>query len=126
MIMTLIQKDADRINIGPKMLGGLMPYLRFETTVFSLVEKFTSEYKGESWNFYSLPEGGFFMAPNTDQEFNWNNPNNYSSGKISADVLGIICCLYAFSQLGKYDLYHILLEATQDHPESSMIFAAID
>ncbi len=109
-------------------------FMQFESTVYSVADKF-SDYDGGMWDFFELVDDGkvvgMYMAPSTEKMFMWNNPMNYSEGTISSDALGIISCLYAFSHLSfrheaMGDFYHSLRELAYDHPESEMIFMAID
>ncbi|MCB1841848.1 MAG: antirestriction protein [Halioglobus sp.] len=55
-------------------------------------------YTGGYWHFYVLSNGGFYMAPEGDSVFKVSC-DNYFTGKLSADALGITACLYTYSHI---------------------------
>jgi len=94
----------------------------------------TEEYKGGYWEFYTLNNGGFFMAPADDRVFHVTCDNQFE-GDLSADALGITACLYAYSNLsfsgGSFARecarhYHLLREYMLEHPEVRAILGATD
>ena len=56
------------------------------------------EYTGGYWDFWTLSNSGFYMAPAEDTIFHVKCQNMYE-GDLSADALGIVACLYAYSNL---------------------------
>jgi hypothetical protein len=133
MEKTLIENDEDRMNAGVKYFGNIMQWLDAEATIFGIAMEHT-EYSGGFWDFYETSNGAFFMTPSSDTPFQWSNPMNFSEGEVSAEALGIIACLYAYSHMsfkhtknesfGKQ--YHKLREFSYNHPEAVMISRAID
>jgi hypothetical protein len=108
--------------------------LKLEPTVFNMAEHLTSQYNGGYWQFHTLSNGGFYMAPRLDTIFDVSCENGFE-GKLSADALGIAACLYAYSQLSFGDgafaetcgnQYHLLREYMFGHPEVRAILVAID
>lgn len=102
--------------------------------IFQFATQLAFAYGGGYWNFYTLSNGGFFMAPKLDESFRVIADNGYE-GTMSADALGITACLYAFSNLsfdeGPFgetctEHYHWLYELAIVHSEASAIRAAID
>jgi hypothetical protein len=90
---------------------------------------------GLQWEYSRLSNGGFFMAP-PDQEgrkYRIVSPNGYC-GAVSAEAMGIICCLFTYSHLSfqawfqpvATDHFHLLREYAGPHNESRAIHAAID
>jgi len=129
------QKVADnqRVNIAADLFGAYFP-LRLEPFVFSITSQLSEDYSGGYWQFYTLGNGGFYMAPDSDGKFQVTSQNGYE-GFMSADALGITGCLYAYSHLsfGEGDIaqtcarqYHLLREFMFEHPESVEILRAID
>lgn len=87
------------------------------------------------WEFYALSNGGFHMSPSTEQRFHLSCPNG-NDVELSADALGIVCCLYAYSLLSFERIpvfsetcaeqYHLLREFMYGHAEVGAILRAID
>jgi len=87
--------------------------------------KLATGYKGDYWDFYTLSNGGFYMAPSGDDVFHVTCDNMFE-GDLSADALGITACLYAYSHLSFSDgrfaqvcarHYHRLRDYMMEHPE---------
>jgi hypothetical protein len=93
------------------------------------------DYHGGYWHFYTLDNGGFYMAPEGDQVLAVSC-DNYFTGELSADALGIVSCLYAYSHcsfsqneaFGRLCArhYHLLREYMFEHKEVAAILGAID
>lgn len=126
--------DNQRMEITAKLFGINFPK-RIEPFVFAMAEEMGHEYRGGLWKFYSLSNGGFYMAPDFDTEFTVSCENGFS-GSMTADALGITACLYAYSHLSFSDnqefaeicaqQYHWLREYMLEHAEVSGILRAID
>jgi hypothetical protein len=69
---------------------------RVEPLVYVWAGRLAPDYDGGYWEFYCLCNGGFYMAPAADREFEVVAPNGFV-GRLSSDALGIAACLYAFS-----------------------------
>ena len=74
------------------------------------------------------------MAPTPDRTFKVVCANGFD-GELSADALGIVACLYAYSHLsfatgGFAEVcacqYHLLRDFMMDHAEAAGILSAID
>lgn len=129
---TLVPENK-RMNFMPNFFGpNLM--MRGESLVFSWLRKLSTDYNGGYWHFYTLSNGGFYMAPDIKGPLRLVVDGNYFSGDLSADAAGIVATLFALCQLANetendriIDLYHQLVEfAGTDHPEAGKIFSAID
>ena len=125
--------DEQRINLTADLFGAYFP-LRLEPFVFGITSTLSEDYSGGYWHFYSLSNGGFYMAPGSDGKFEVTSENGYT-GFMSADALGITACLYAYSHLsfGEGDFaetcgqqYHWLREYMLDHSEAGAVLGAID
>jgi len=115
-------------------LFGLHFPLRLEPTIFNMAGMLAENYNGGFWQFYALPGGAFYMAPDVDHGYEISCENGFE-GTMSADAFGVTACLYAYSHLsfgeGTFaevcaDQYHRLREHALDHPEADAILAACD
>lgn len=125
--------EAERLAFVDRLFG-ISYVLKLEPTVFSMAETLAQEYSGGYWEFHSLSNGGFYMAPRLDTIFDISCENGFE-GKLSPDALGITACLYAYSHLsfgeGRLaqvcaEQYHLLREHMFEHTEVSAILVAID
>ena len=116
-------------------LFGIRFPLNMEPAIYSIAGRIAPEYHGAYWAFYSLSNGGFYMAPGTDEPYHVRCENGFE-GKLSADALGISACLYAYSHLSFSDHegfaqtcanhYHWLRAYMLEHKEARHILKAID
>ena len=125
--------DAQRVDYPASIFGVDFPF-RVEPMIFTFAGHLSADYDGGLWDFYALSNGGFYMAPKTDEPFNVRAENGFE-GRLSACAFGMTVCLYAFSHLsfGGGDLaetcaeqYHLLREHMLDHREAPAMLAAID
>jgi len=128
----LVPEDQ-RLGITQRLFGVHFP-LRMEPIVYGVTERMADDYKGGYWHFYTLSNGGFYMAPSGDEVFHVTCDNMYE-GDLSADALGITASLCGFSHLSFSDgrfarvcacHYHRLREYMLDHPEAMAILGATD
>jgi len=133
--ITRHQLEIDRRVSHTAKLFGVQFSLRFEPYIYAITSGLASEYHGGYWQFYTLSNGGFYMAPNADQMYRVSCDNGYE-GDLSADALGIAACLYAYSHLafGGHDAfvetcseqYHLLRDYMLEQTEAEAILGAID
>jgi hypothetical protein len=126
--------DEQRIQYTSDLFGIRFP-LNIEPSIYSIASNLAVEYDGDYWEFYSLSNGGFYMAPSLEKQYAVSCVNGYA-GKLSADALGITACLYAYSHLSFsgnevfaekcVNHYHWLRAYMLQHPEASNILGAID
>jgi Antirestriction protein len=93
------------------------------------------DYRGGYWEFYTLSNGGFYLAPSPDRVFHVSC-DNFFEGYLTADARGITACLYAYSHLSFAgpavfadicaDHHHRLREYMFEHPEVRAILGAAD
>jgi len=107
--------------------------MRAESLTFSWMRRLNSKYEGGYWNFYTLSNNGFYMAPKLGQIVHMSNPENWFDGAVTPDAAGIIASLFAQNQLCNQtaidehiELYYALREYAAQHPEHRLIFKAID
>lgn len=126
--------ENQRLHITAQYFNRHFP-LAIEPTVYTFADHLAEDYHGGYWHFYTLSNGGFYMAPMADNPFQVSCDNNYE-GQLSADAFGIVCCLYAYSHLSFSSQpalsnlcttqFHDLRDYALDHAESSAILAAMD
>ena len=126
--------DQDRLAYVEELFGIHFP-LQLEPVIYGITERMAPAYRGGYWQFYSLDNGGFYMAPEGNQIYQVSC-DNYWSGELSADALGITACLYAYSHLsfGGPDTfarecarqYHLLRAFMCEHAEVGGILGAVD
>jgi hypothetical protein len=86
------------------------------------------------WNYSRLTNKGFFMAPQTQKGGTYRvfSPNGYHA-EVSAEAMGIICCLFTYSHLSYQswfqplasDHFHLLREYAGTRSDADCILAAI-
>jgi hypothetical protein len=126
--------EGQRLDVTAELFGAHFP-LAIEPGVFGVTERMASDYHGGYWQFYSLDNGGFYMAPDDEKMFAVSC-DNYFNGNLTADALGITSCLYAYSHLSfsrDEDFgrdcarhYHLLRHFMMNHLEVGNILSAID
>ena len=126
--------DEHRLAVTEELFGIHFP-LRLEPVIYAISDQMAADYHGGFWDFFTFEGGGFYMAPSTDQIFTVSCANCYQ-GELSGDALGIVACLYAFSNLsytgdGGFPRqcarnYHLLRGYMYEHSEVAGILRAID
>ena len=148
---TIITRQLVPNNLRMKTVNdlfGLYFPMRIEPFIYAMAEELTADndacndvcdqYRGGLWEFYTLSNGGFFMAPDMSPDsgkYTVSSQNGFE-GKISAMALGVISCMFAFSHLSFSDneglsevatkYFHLLRSYALDHPEAASIFQATD
>ena len=135
--LTLVTRELvpedQRMSITERFFGIHYP-LRLEPVIYGITDRMAQVYSGGYWNFYTLSNVGFYMAPSGDEVFHVSCDNMFEGG-LSADALGITACLYAYSVLSFSDgrfgrvcacHYHRLREYMFEHPEVKAILGATD
>ncbi len=125
---------SQRIKVTTDIFG-IQFSMHIEPYLYSITANITSDYTGGFWHFFTLSNGGFYMAPNDDILFDIACYNGYE-GKLTADALGITACLYTYSHLSFRgnpilakpcaEQYHLLREYMLEHAEARGILGAID
>ncbi len=87
--------EDERLGHIAHVFGARFP-LQIEPLVYVLTAELAPAYDGGYWEFYSLSNNGFYMAPSTDETFAVVCPNGFAE-TMTADALGITVCLYAYS-----------------------------
>lgn len=120
----------DRMKILPTLFG--TRYVQVEQSVYRLMDQLCADYQGGYWEYYTLSNSSFYMAPRREGTMRLCWPGNGFTGEVSADAAGIIACLFVYSALSFQgcedcgEMYHRLLDYADTHPEAGSIFSAID
>lgn len=130
-ITASLLSEESRMGFLPAFFGQAMTI--GEGLVYCWMRNLSEDYRGGSWDYFKLSNGGFYMAPHTSKKFRVLVACNYFEGELSADAAGIVATLYALCELANrtasdriVDLYHLLRDYAGEHPDAGQIFAAID
>jgi len=129
--------DEQRVGFWPLHFGNIPQWIILEPTAFAWMDRFCASYSGGIWQFYTLSNGGAFMAPeaNEDIDEKWTlfNPMNGNGGELSAEAAGIAVCLMTYSHHAMRtecdamtEHYYRLRDYALNHAECSAIMHIID
>ncbi|HGY0482224.1 TPA: antirestriction protein [Salmonella enterica subsp. enterica serovar Derby] len=132
----LVTRDA-RLNFLPTLFSD--DYLRAEMNIYQYADRYIQDYDGAEWLFYTLPEGGGYLAPDVERVKVWN-PDNWFEQEMSADAAGIFitamvlnhrCWMYSHHDeeelCGHFlERYEQLMAFIETHPERNLILRALD
>lgn len=65
LIVTLLP-DEQRIGFWPQHFGSIPQWMTLEPHIFAWMDLFCADYCGGIWQFYTLSNGGAFIAPEPD------------------------------------------------------------
>lgn len=128
--------DNQRLTFLPSYFGPRL-MMRGESLVYAWLRQLSEDYDGGYWHYYTLSNGGFYMAPNLSERLRLEVDGNGFSGEMTADAAGIVATMFAVGQLAAesqgtdaadalIDRYHFLREFVDGHEEAGAIFRAID
>ena len=130
---TLVPEDQ-RLDITAKLFDIYFP-MQIEPFIYGITDRIATAYEGSYWDFFTLSNQGFYMAPSSDETFHVSC-ENYYEGELSADALGLTSCLYSFSHLSFSknipfakicaQQYYFLRAFAADHDEAVAIAGATD
>lgn len=110
--------------------------MRGEAMAFHEADRLSESYRGGSWDFYTLSNGGYYLAPVHPARFAVRVVSNGYDGEVSADAFGVIVTLFVYGALvwinddtlqAKYsNHYHQLRAFAIQHAERDAILSAID
>lgn len=133
----ILVPDEQRVAFWPQHFGSIPQWIILEPTVFAWMDRFCADYHGGIWQFYTLSNGGAFMAPvpDDDNDKKWTlfNSMNGNGAEMSAEAAGIAVCLITYSHHAmrtECDAmtahYYRLRDYTLNHAECSAILHIID
>lgn len=129
--------DELRIDFWPQYFGNIPQWIILEPHIFAWMDRLCADYSGGIWCFYTLSNGGAFMAPepdgDDDEKWTLFNPMNGNGAEMSAEAAGIAACLMAYSHHAmrtECDAmtahYYHLRDYALNHPECNAIMHIID
>lgn len=134
MITATKVPDSKRLSTLPKLFGRQCVHI--ESAIFDMASNLIEGYRGGYWEFFTLDNGGFYMAPSHTELVRVQVEGNGHDDTMTADAAGIVCCLMAYSnesfrasgacQETLADQFHLLRDFAAEHPQASAIFSAID
>jgi hypothetical protein len=130
-ITSAVVPDELRLNVLARYLGRHYP--TGESYVYDWAARLDRTYQGGLWHFFTLSNGGFYMAPAQSGRVHAHWHLNGYSDMMGADAFGITVTLYALCHLAEKTLddaiierYHQLREFASQHVEAANILRAID
>ncbi|AHG20659.2 hypothetical protein Z042_14315 [Chania multitudinisentens RB-25] len=99
---------------------------------YAYSRRFSQDYGGDFWHWYTQSDSGFFICPQTEKTYRIEVNSNYYKGEMSAQALGMTVSLYALCVLAEsghdffIESYHRLRDFAVRHPEWAAIRGAID
>ncbi|ENF6041068.1 antirestriction protein [Citrobacter amalonaticus] len=137
LITATLLPDAQRLHFWPLHFSSIPQWILLEPHIFGWMDRLCENYSGGIWNFYTLSNGGVFMAPEPDGDTGdkWTlfNAMNGNRAEMSAEAAGIVTCLMAFSHHAcriecdaMNEHYYRLRDFTLNHPECRAIMHLID
>jgi len=135
LIVTLLP-DEQRIGFWPQHFGSIPQWMTLEPHIFAWMDLFCADYCGGIWQFYTLSNGGAFIAPEPDgddvEKWTLFNPMNGNDVEMSAEAAGIAACLMAYSHHAMRtecdamtEHYYRLRDYALNHAECSAIMHII-
>ncbi|EOZ3813723.1 antirestriction protein [Citrobacter youngae] len=136
-ITATLLPDTRRLHFWPQHFAGIPQWILLEPRIFGWMDRFCADYNGGIWQFYTLSNGGAFMAPeaneDTDEKWTLFNPMNGNGGELSAEAAGIAVCLMTYSHHAMRtecdamtEHYYRLRDYALNHAECSTIMHIID
>ena len=136
LIVTLLP-DEQRIGFWPQHFGSIPQWMTLEPHIFAWMDLFCADYCGGIWQFYTLSNGGAFIAPEPDgddvEKWTLFNPMNGNDVEMSAEAAGIAACLMAYSHHAMRtecdamtEHYYRLRDYALNHAECRAIMHIID
>lgn len=127
--------DEQRIHFWPQHFGTIPQWIMLEPRIFAWMDRFCADYSGGVWCFYTLSNGGAFMAPETENDDKWTlfNSMNGNHAEMSTEPAGIAVCLIEYSHHAcrtecdaMTEQYYCLRDYALQHPECHSIMRIID
>jgi hypothetical protein len=130
-ITSSVVPDELRLNVLPRYLG--RHFLQGEALVYDWAGRLCHTYDGGFWNFFTLSNGGFYMAPANLGRVHVRWHLNGYNDSMGADAFGIVVTLFALCHLAEktrddaiINRYHELRTFATQHVEAANILRVID
>lgn len=135
LLHATVMPDGMRISFWPQHFGTIPQWITLEPRIFAWMNRVCADYSGGIWQFYTLSNGGAFMAPDADRNETWSLFNNLNGNgvEMSAEAAGIAVCLIEYSHHAcrtECDAmtahYYRLRDYALQHSEAHAILRIID
>lgn len=135
LLHATVMPDGMRISFWPQHFGTIPKWITLEPRIFAWMNRVCADYSGGIWQFYTLSNGGAFIAPDADRNETWSLFNNLNGNgvEMSAEAAGIAVCLIEYSHHAcrtECDAmtahYYRLRDYALQHPEAHAILRIID
>ncbi len=134
ILTATVVPDEERLRFWPQRFGSIPQWITLEPRIFAWMDRLCVDYSGGVWNFYTLSNGGAFMAPEeSDGLWSLFNILNGNGAEMSAAAAGIAACLMAYSHHAcrtecdaMTEHYYRLRDYALNHPECNAIMHIID
>lgn len=134
ILTATVVPDEERLRFWPQRFGSIPQWITLEPRIFAWMDRLCADYCGGVWAFYTLSNGGAFMAPEEgDGIWSLFNILNGNGAEMSAEAAGIAACLMAYSHHACRtecdaitEHYYRLRDYALNHPERNAIMHIID
>lgn len=135
LLHATVMPDGMRISFWPQHFGTIPQWITLEPRIFAWMNRVCADYSGGIWQFYTLSNGGAFIASDADRNETWSLFNNLNGNgvEMSAEAAGIAVCLIEYSHHAcrtECDAmtahYYRLRDYALQHPEAHAILRIID
>ncbi|WP_233860002.1 antirestriction protein [Paraburkholderia sp. HD33-4] len=130
-ITSSVVPEELRLNVLPRYLG--RHHINGESLVYDWAARLYCGYDGGLWHYFTLSNGGFYMAPANMGRVHVRWHLNGYSDMMGADAFGVTVTLFALCHLAEKTLddtiierFHQLREFATQHTEAANILRAID
>ncbi|UJR63003.1 antirestriction protein [Dickeya zeae] len=125
--------EHERQDFWRRHFGTVPQWLFLELNILSWFSRLCHEYHGGYWHFYTLSNGGVFMAPDGNERYALYCRSNGNRTTLGAEAAGITACLMMYSHMSfitassdMAEHYYRLRDYALCHPESQGILTLTD
>ena len=116
-------EGAQRLTFLPDLFGG--DFMTSEASVYAYAQRYCPEYQGGFWQFYRLPEGGGYMAPDVES-LTLCNPDNWFEQTVSGEVAGIILTALVLNHRSWHDKRIKALQGTDQQGDFLLVARGVN
>lgn len=91
--------DEQRLSFWSQHFGTVPQWITLEPHIFAWMDRLCADYSGGNWQFYTLSNGGAFIAPESESDEKWVlfNSMNGNGASMSTEAAGVAVSLIAYS-----------------------------
>lgn len=132
-IYASVVPESKRLDFWRQHFGNVQQCLFLELNILSWFSRLCREYNGGYWHFYTLSNGGVFMAPDSQETYDLYCKSNGNHATVGGEAAGIAACLMTYSHMSfitanneMAEHYYRLRDYALSHPECQGILTLID